>query len=374
MPGSAVLETALGLILVFALLALFCSAICEFIAGVLQMRARYLLTGLRLMLDHSPVLDPPATTNGGTTAQVADAEATTRAYEKVNALAEGVPDMKTPVREAGLTMAIFGNPLVQSLQLRKTQSRIVTFGRRLLRQPTDVRNPSYLSPQMFSRALLDVLTPDDSPTVSMSAINNTIQNLPAELPARKSLQTLFKRAEGDLATFESMVEDWYEDQMARVSGWYKRWAKFVLAGIGLVIAILANVDSLQIAHDLYLDQPLRQVVVAQADNGTLCSKQADATTRLNCADQELARLGSAGLPVGWTKDCVQGDLGRCFRYDDNGNTNAWNIIAKIVGWGLTAFAVSFGAPFWFQALSRLGSLRNAGPPPQSATSAPSQAT
>ena len=33
-------------------------------------------------------------------------------------------------------------------------------------------------------------------------------------------------------------------------------------------------------------------------------------------------------------------------------------------WLLTAAAVSFGAPFWFDALSKLGSLRTAGRPPE----------
>jgi hypothetical protein len=37
---------------------------------------------------------------------------------------------------------------------------------------------------------------------------------------------------------------------------------------------------------------------------------------------------------------------------------------KLLGWLVTAFAVSFGAPFWFDALSKLGSLRNTGTKPQ----------
>ena len=38
-------------------------------------------------------------------------------------------------------------------------------------------------------------------------------------------------------------------------------------------------------------------------------------------------------------------------------------LLRVLGWAITAFAVSFGAPFWFEALSRLGSLRNAGTRP-----------
>jgi hypothetical protein len=35
-------------------------------------------------------------------------------------------------------------------------------------------------------------------------------------------------------------------------------------------------------------------------------------------------------------------------------------LLTLAGWLLTAVAVSFGAPFWFDALNKLGSLRTAG--------------
>jgi hypothetical protein len=53
MPGSAVFETAVGLVLQFALLSLLCSALCEALSSRLQMRSKFLLSGLRLMLDRS---------------------------------------------------------------------------------------------------------------------------------------------------------------------------------------------------------------------------------------------------------------------------------------------------------------------------------
>src|SRR5262249_57246358 len=51
--GTVILSTAAGLALLFGVLALFCSAVCEIVANVWQMRARYLLRGLRTMLDES---------------------------------------------------------------------------------------------------------------------------------------------------------------------------------------------------------------------------------------------------------------------------------------------------------------------------------
>lgn len=39
---------------------------------------------------------------------------------------------------------------------------------------------------------------------------------------------------------------------------------------------------------------------------------------------------------------------------------------KALGWIITAAALSLGAPFWFDTLGKLASLRKAGPPPPKA--------
>jgi hypothetical protein len=377
MPGSAVLETAIGLVLVFALLSLFCSAITEALSAFLQMRAKYLLSGLRLMLDRpaagaatrpldgSPDGDGDSlvatselpASDAGLAAQVSTPEHVAAAAKAVNDLASDTGSAEQVMQTGGLTVALFGQPLLQSLQTPRGIRRLA--GR--------VRNPSYISTQMFTRALLDTLVPDADGHTSLDTVRSTVQNLPDGLPAKKSLLALLKQAQGNIAAFEHLVEEWYDAQMQRISGWYKRWARLVLGIVGLVIAVLANVDTIQVTHDLYLDQPLRQAIVAQADTGNLCQGVPEAD-RQRCADAELSKLGASGLPVWWQGKCLHGDIGRCFRYTDGGHTNAWNIVGKIFGWLLTAFAVSFGAPFWFESLSKLGSLRSTGPRPAPAKS------
>jgi len=133
--------------------------------------------------------------------------------------------------------------------------------------------------------------------------------------------------------------------MAKISGWYKRWARVALGITGLIVAVLFNLDTLQVAHSLYVDAPIQQAVIATADTGTLCQNVPD---RAGCVAGELANLKADALPIGWP-DPVFG--------------STWGVVLKIAGWGLTAFAVSFGAPFWFEALSKLGSLRNTGTRP-----------
>jgi hypothetical protein len=63
---------------------------------------------------------------------------------------------------------------------------------------------------------------------------------------------------------------------------------------------------------------------------------------------ELTTLEAAGLPIGWPLSWPFADLPPGV---------GW--VLRVLGWGVTAFAVSFGAPFWFEALSKLGSLRTA---------------
>jgi hypothetical protein len=52
----------------------------------------------------------------------------------------------------------------------------------------------------------------------------------------------------NLSNFQRNLEDWYDAQMGRVSGWYKRWTTVMLGTVGFLLAIIVNVDAVQIAH------------------------------------------------------------------------------------------------------------------------------
>ncbi len=61
------------------------------------------------------------------------------------------------------------------------------------------------------------------------------------------------------------------------------------------------------------------------------------------------QLQTSQFPVGWHEEN---------RPDDAG---AWAV--ALAGWLLTGFAVTFGAPFWFDVLGRFANLRAAGKKP-----------
>jgi hypothetical protein len=357
MLGSPLLGTAVGLILMFATTSLLCSAITESLSNFLQLRAKYLLTGLRAMLDAPETPDRTRKSRTGTlNDRVKSPTAIRDAVAEVGSLGPGDPAPSEPV----VTTALFDSPLLKSLQSRRVG--VFTTG--------TLRNPQYLSGRTFTRALVDLLVPaegqEKTPAVlTIEKVSEAVQALPASLPLRRQLLSFLGRAGDDVDAFEHAVEQWYDEQMAKISGWYKRWARVALGITGLAVAVLANIDTAQVTHSLYADAPLQQAVISTANAGTLCQGETDADARNACATQELATLKVGGLPIGWSSGCGT-DLARCLSWSDTAPLHWWDLPLKLVGWGLTAFAVSFGAPFWFEALSKLGSLRNAGTKPEPA--------
>ena len=403
MSVSAVLGTGIGLVFVFALISLFCSGITEAFANLIQKRAQLLLTGLRSMLDqHQAQLPTGAAARTDTKAlfeksltpaETAEAAAKVGAVVAEAALTPGPPPgtpaapaapaapatPATPATAAAanndLTLALFNHPLIKSLHTRRVLwSRRVLWFRRGATGP--LRSPQYIEPGIFVRALIDTLLPEPAPPpapdapaetggVLLNQLHAAVYDLSPAFPARASLLALVKQAEGSLEKFSASLEAWYGEEMSRISGWYKRWTKVVLGIVGFGVAVLANVDTIQVTHGLYVNEPVRQAVVAAAQNGTLCQDETTAEKRATCADRQLAQLNSAGLPVWYPDGCqpFSKHPARCWAWSSAAPLHGRDFPLKILGWVLTAFAVSFGAPFWFDALSRLGSLRNAGPKP-----------
>ena len=137
----------------------------------------------------------------------------------------------------------------------------------------------------------------------------------------------------------------------------------ILGVLGLLLAIIVNVDTVRIGHTLYVDEPVRQAVVAQAAGNSECRTQTDPAERRRCVEDLAASLEESGLPLWYPEGCSLSELSHCWKWGDADRPAGWMFVVKLFGWLLTAFAVSFGAPFWFDALSKLGSLRTSGPKP-----------
>jgi hypothetical protein len=147
---------------------------------------------------------------------------------------------------------------------------------------------------------------------------------------------------GDLSQVQAGVERWFDSAMERVSGWYKRQTARWLLIIGISIAAIGNVDAIRVARSLYRDTAPREAAVALA---TAIARDQMAPSSLGddavVNQRALEQLGSLGLPIGWP--------------DAEWSSHSFT---RVLGWLITAIAISLGAPFWFEMLNRIMPMRS----------------
>jgi hypothetical protein len=316
MFGSEVLDVGVGLVFVFLLLSLACSAANELLEAAVKYRARALELGLRELLD-----DPQA---------------------------------------AGLVRRFYGHPLVSSLF-------------RGAYDPNSKGNlPTYIPARTFALALMDVLQPASATVLSGAAgalltplpstpapavptagpvqqFRQTIAALPAS-QVRTALLSLLDAAGDDASRARQNIEDWYNTAMDRVSGWYKRRTQAIIAVIGLALVVAVNADTVGIARYLSTNKTARALIVSQAEAAVRPApgQPAGAPPDLKAALQQLDEEGA--LPLGWKPEATRDWR----RVPQSGGE--WAL--KILGLLLTTFAVSLGAPFWFDMLNKIMVVRS----------------
>ena len=336
MSLGAALDVAIGLIFTYLLLALLASAVRESFAGFFDLRAK----GLRNALAHL--------------LSAADAA--------------GNPD-------PSVFQSVFGHSLVYGILPKK-------------------QDPSYVPAQSFTLALLERLK-DGSQAPLFTQIERGVAGIPGG-PVKQTLQTFVTQAAGDMEKLKTQIATWFDDAMDRVSGVYKRHSQAWMFVIGLAVAVLLNVDSINIAATLWNDPAKRDIVVAAAQKYAASEEAKAAVAQAGAksdeqqaADAEKAakqlaevannQLAALPLPIGWDDmlrkiqcpdaktpaECKPPPLPSwCARLKLIA-TAFWQAMTAwtLVGWLITALAVSFGAPFWFDALGDVLKLRAAGPKP-----------
>ena len=451
---SLILQTAIGLVFVFAISAGLVSVITESISRYVGLRAEYLLRGLRTLVDGGgdftlpfweavtgrvsnkrtaagavPVAPDAAssavqaadhaaaaastaglarseraaqaaatgaasaargrdkaqsTANASTHSDAAAAEAVNAskvsaaaaaAFKAVHTAAQlaAVPAANRP---PALVARIMAHPLIGvTAHAGQGPARA---GDAPLKNQQRRQLPSYVSGRSFAQALIDVIVPDARGATTMTQIEQSIASIPpGDIPEqlRAALQSMTDNANADVAAFRTNLEHWYDDQMSRVSGWYKRHTRWVSLVLGVIVVLVFNLNVLTIARSIYTDEALRGSVVTQATQASSCGKK-DPATCLQDLRGTLASVRGAGLPIGWTKvaPCAVPKSG-CNWFEDRGlwvhHGQIWTIqIAEfgllLLGWVLMAIALLPGANFWFDILGRLGTLRTSGPKPKTA--------
>ena len=217
--------------------------------------------------------------------------------------------------------------------------------------------PSYMSSESFQSILFDIILKGKSASV---------HNLKEEILKieDKDLQNvmfqLLHDAEENLDLFKGEVKGWYNNIMDRASGWYKRMTQKILVVVGIIIAVAFNADTISIYNHLGSDpQSLEKMVtlaekfVAEnSENSNIGMAAQDPefeetyTKLKSLVDTQISQVN----PVGWQNINFA-----------TMDPASWGV--KILGWMVTALAISLGAPFWFDLLRKIVNIRGSGNKP-----------
>ena len=171
-----------------------------------------------------------------------------------------------------------------------------------------------------------------------------------------------RTAENAIEKLRENLEDWFNDATDRFAGWYKRWTRQVSFGLAIILVGLANADTIALANRLTRDDALRTSIVQAADSAA--QRMAGDFTKAQSAREELLdEAEKLNLSLGWIDPKVNGKEDR-FAYERIPNTaEGW--LWKVIGLFMSVLAVSLGAPFWFDTLSKFMNVRAAGKLPKS---------
>jgi hypothetical protein len=242
MFNSTTLDVITGLIFVYLLLAIMCTTINEWLAGIMKARASSLASGIKQLLDAQP-----------------DASGNTNAF----------------------LQEFYKHPLISSM---------LTPG-----QGGADSHPNYLPARTFATAVMDIATPSRQGAITYKDLQDGLTALP-DGDVKTALLALIQNAHGDLGQAQKNIEAWFDDTMDRVSGWYKRRTQQITVVIAIALTLAANADTIGIARKLWQNPTQRAALVEEAKNGA----QQGGTKVTN--DDINTRLGGV---LGWGAESIK---------------------------------------------------------------------
>ena len=86
-----------------------------------------------------------------------------------------------------------------------------------------------------------------------------------ESPLGVTTRRLWDGTKRGLDNFRGALEHYFDSEMSRLSGYYKRSIRIVLIVLSVVVTLVANIDALDVANGLWRNPDGRAALIAQAD-------------------------------------------------------------------------------------------------------------
>lgn len=373
MFGSSMLDIAIGIIFVFLLLSIFATSINEVIQSLLRARGKLLLRGIQSLLDDS-----------------ADDGLLEKVYNhgQIFGLYHGPFDPKKPKNLPSYIPARnFALAFLDAVVDTHKAATVVKANADAQAAANAANLPAPAAQAAPTGGNNIAVIVDESLIIGQEvrdAANALAKNKLTE-KIGKPLVSMIAMAGNDINKLQKNVEDWFNSGMDRVSGAYKYRTQTALFVIGLSMAVFINANTVGIVRQLSKDPTLRAAMVAAAQSAKdprvsaptqpQAGAQPDAQTaapqagddqsiqqHIDATRKAFENVNSLGIPLGWpngephTFNALRHNLG---------SGAAWSALFQdgaaweaLLGWLLTAFAVTLGAPFWFDMLNKIMVVRS----------------
>ena len=344
MFNSAILDVAIGIAFVYLFLSLVCSVVNEGIAALFSLRSKNLVAGINSLFSESTLKD------GKPFVQAIYEHGLIRGLFQDPPSPQASNSAAKPASKDSLA-----DKITRLLQNQANPKDLLTripvpvtsldFVLNTAKKPFHVNLPSYIPSRAFSSALVGVLLPStNGEPQGLAELREKIAELP-ESPTREALLNLVASTGKDIQEFQQKAEKWFDDGMDRVAGWYKRRAQKFLIAIGFAVAIILNVDTINLAQRLWNNPAEREAMVDAAKNYADQNKTAIPEGELKQQARFVTDMEKQiPFPFGW------------HGVPQEASFSYW--LFALVGWSITALALSLGAPFWFDTLNKFMVVRS----------------
>jgi len=332
MLGSEILDVVIGLMLIYFLLSLVLSTLRELIESMIKSRGVLLERGIREML-------------------------------KTDALIKD----------------LYNHPMVSSLFLEPYET---VQGRR-----TGRNLPSYIPSRNFAVALMDLVlrgpvppmpvsaapgsdakalppagTPPASSLLTLSNLRTAADAIQVE-PVRRAVIVAIDSARGDIARAQANIEAWFDTSMERVGGWYRRRTQWWLLAMSILVSIGLNVNTITLVNHLASNKAARDMLVQDAAGihqpPTTPSTGTPSTATPSTGAAALSTLVALNIPFGWKGEFSHGDNPASHAaMREQPEFSLGEVMFGLPGLLITAIALTLGAPFWFDLLSKMMTVRS----------------
>jgi hypothetical protein len=181
------------------------------------------------------------------------------------------------------------------------------------------------------------------------------------------------------------IEEWFNNAMNRLTGWYKRRCLITTLLVGIILAFMVNVDSVNLISRLWREPDLRMAILSNIAN--ILTQNNTNTLDVGQLSIIQQQFSSITLPVGWLgspisltgspltnisnvctffpqqENEIYGILisGQCYPIINSPQlTDLTGWFIKLIGILLSGIAASPGASFWFDMLKKIINVRLSG--------------